>query len=122
MDAFLAAIMPHLLELIAAVATATLAWAAAQARRRWGIEIEARHCEALHSALMTASGTRSPRGCKGAQPLPRRPWSMCGVPDALANLEPSGQHLLDGGSRAGAETARGMNGNRRSLAEKRRAG
>ncbi len=53
MNAFLTAIAPHFLELIAAIVTIIIGWLAAQARARWGIEIEARHREALHSALMT---------------------------------------------------------------------
>ena len=38
---------------MAAILTLIIGWLAAQARARWGIEIEARHREALHSALMT---------------------------------------------------------------------
>ena len=58
MDAFLTVLAPHLLELIAAILTIIIGWLAAQGRARWGIEIEARHREALHSVLMT--GVRSP--------------------------------------------------------------
>ncbi|MGR3593128.1 MAG: hypothetical protein ACU0B9_07440 [Limimaricola soesokkakensis] len=53
MDAFLTALMPHLLELLAAILTLIIGWLAACARARWGVEIEARHREALHSALMS---------------------------------------------------------------------
>ena len=53
MDAFVTALAPHLLELIAAILTIIIGWLAAEARARWGVEIEARHREALHSALTT---------------------------------------------------------------------
>ena len=36
MDAFLSALAPHFLELIAAILTIILGWLAAQARTRWG--------------------------------------------------------------------------------------
>ena len=64
-DALLAALAPHLLELIAALATAIIGWLAAQAKARWGLEIEARHREALHSALMTGVRHALSEGVQG---------------------------------------------------------
>lgn len=49
------ALAPHVLEAIGALITLLLGWLTMQARTRWGIEIEARHREALHSAMMTGA-------------------------------------------------------------------
>lgn len=49
------AVAPHVLEAIGALITLLLGWLTMQARARWGIEIEARHREALHSALTTGA-------------------------------------------------------------------
>ncbi len=46
-------LLPTLLEVIGAILGILLIRATSVARDRWGIEIEARHREALHSALMT---------------------------------------------------------------------
>lgn len=49
------AVAPHVLETIGALITLLLGWLTMQARARWGIEIEARHRDALHSAMMTGA-------------------------------------------------------------------
>ena len=73
MDAFLTALAPQLIELIAAIGTIIIGWLAAQARPL-GIEIEARHREALHSTLMTGR-----RACTRAWPAgPGRRCRACG--------------------------------------------
>jgi hypothetical protein len=96
MDAFLEALAPHLLELIAAIATAILAWAAAKARARWGIEIEARHREALHSALMTgARHALASRLAGQAAVEATLDYVHASVPDARAALKPDPDHLVD---------------------------
>lgn len=53
LQAIYAELLPVILQLIAAVLGVVLLRAANVARDRWGIEIEARHREALHSALVT---------------------------------------------------------------------
>lgn len=69
MQAFLTAlyaeILPLLLQLIAVVIGLVLARLVAVARTRWGIEIDARHREALHSALMTGISAALTRGLRG---------------------------------------------------------
>jgi hypothetical protein len=65
METMLQALAPHLLELIAAILTLIIGWLAAKARVRWGIEIEARHREALHSALMTGVRHALSEGVQG---------------------------------------------------------
>ena len=70
MDAFLTALTAHLIELIAAIGTIILGWLASQARARWGIEIEARHREALHSCLMTGVSYALRAVCRTLRPWP----------------------------------------------------
>lgn len=58
-------VLPLLLQLIAVVVGLVLARVAAVAKDRWGIEIEARHREALHSAIMTGAAAALARGLRG---------------------------------------------------------
>ena len=97
MDAFLTAIAPHLLELIAAVATLIIGWLAAEARARWGIEIEARHREALHSALMTGVRHAISRGLQEREDVSQAAvaYVQTSVPDAVRALKPGPQQLAD---------------------------
>jgi hypothetical protein len=96
-DALLAALAPHLLELIAALATAIIGWLAAQAKARWGLEIEARHREALHSALMTGVRHALSEGVQGRTAITRAAvgYVRVSVPDALAALKPGPGQLTD---------------------------
>jgi hypothetical protein len=96
-DALLAALAPHLLELIAALLTAIIGWLAAQAKARWGLEIEARHREALHSALMTGVKHALSEGVQGRTAITRAAvgYVRVSVPDALAALKPGPGQLTD---------------------------
>ena len=96
-DALLEPLAPHLLELIAAVATAIIAWLAAQAKERWGLEIEARHREALHSALMTGVRHALSEGMQGRTAIARATvdYVRTSVPDALGQLKPSPEQLTN---------------------------
>ena len=96
-DALLAALAPHLLELIAALATAIIGWLAAQAKARWGLEIEARHREALHSALMTGVRHALSEGAQGRTAIAEAAvdYVQTSVPDALAALKPQPDQLKD---------------------------
>ncbi|OHV85819.1 hypothetical protein LCM4579_00160 [Ensifer sp. LCM 4579] len=53
LSGILTAVMPHVLELTSLAVTALVAWLAAWLKLKFKIDIEARHREALHSALMT---------------------------------------------------------------------
>ena len=69
----LASIEPYFLELLSVVITAMLGVAVAFAKDRFGLEIEARHREALHSALMTGARLALSRmGAHGANSAPCR--------------------------------------------------
>lgn len=53
LSGILTAVMPHVLELASLALAALLAWVAAWLKLKFKIDIEAKHREALHSALMT---------------------------------------------------------------------
>ena len=96
LQALYAELLPVLLQLIAAALAMVLLRAAEAARRRWGIEIEARHREALHSALMTGAAAVLKRqltwdSAKAAV----KAYVRRSVPDALAALQPDPQVLDD---------------------------
>ena len=57
----------HLIQLAATLPPSSSDASRPQARARWGIEIEARHREALHSALMTGVRHALARGAAGAR-------------------------------------------------------
>lgn len=96
MDAVLTALAPHLLELIAAILTLIIGWLAVEARTRWGIEIEARHREALHSALMTGVRHALARGLQERDAVAEAAveYVRISVPDALRALKPETQQLV----------------------------
>lgn len=99
----IAAVLPAL----GLVITAVLTWAANELRRRTGIEIEARHRDALQSALMNGVlFALQKSGWVAGQPIPAgilpiaRSYVESSVPDALRQfgIDPSngaGQALLD---------------------------
>jgi len=97
MNDYLTALTPHLLEMIAAVATFILGWLANWARARWSIEIEARHREALHSALMTGVRHALARGLYDQDGVAKAAvdYVRTSVPDALAALKPRQQLLIE---------------------------
>ena len=88
-----------ILPIVATIVTAVIGWAAAQARARWGIEIEARQREALHSALMTGAQLAMSRlGASATQKaleVAAVDYARRSVPGAIAALKPSGSTLHD---------------------------
>ena len=95
-DTFIAAASPGIIDLIGLALTGIIGWAAAAARRKWGIEIEARYREALHSALMTGAqlAMKHELTGKAAIDLVLR-YIKQSVPDAIGNLKPSPDVLTD---------------------------
>lgn len=92
---FYAAVLPLLLTAIAAFLARVLTSAAQVAKDRWGIEIEARHREALHSALMSGVTAALSRGLKGQDAIEAAVvYAQESVPDALARLRPDGDLLV----------------------------
>ena len=91
-----ATVLPLLLSAIAAWLARALITAAGEAKRRWGIEIEARHREALHSALMSGITAALNRGLAGQQAVDAAiSYAARSVPDALAKLEPDAAVLAE---------------------------
>ena len=96
MQSIITAASPHILELLGVLLTGIIGWAAAAARRKWGIEIEARYREALHSALLTGAqlAMKNELTGKAAIDLVLR-YIKQSVPDAIGSLKPSPDVLTD---------------------------
>ena len=85
------AIEPAVLELLALVLTIAIAFAAAQLRAWTGIEIAAKHREALHEAVMSGVLSASKHGmATGTETFRAHVLAhvRASVPDALAYLDP----------------------------------
>lgn len=94
LQAIYAEILPILLQLLAALLGLVLMRAAEAARKRWGIEIEARHREALQSALMSGISAALTRGLRGERAVAAALDHVRGsVPDAMAALAPQPEVL-----------------------------
>ncbi|WP_444452581.1 hypothetical protein ACTTAI_16395 [Rhodobacter capsulatus] len=99
-DAITAMVVQQIvLPIVATIVTAIIGWAAAQARARWGIEIEAKQREALHQALMTGAQLAVTR--LGARATPTAlevsaiEYAQRSVPGAIAALKPRASTLHD---------------------------
>lgn len=87
-------LLPMLLQVIGAILGLLLMRAANMARTRWGIEIEARHREALHSAVMSGITSALTRGLTGSAAIAAAiQHTTRSVPDALAALDPTTEVL-----------------------------
>jgi hypothetical protein len=88
------AILPTLLQLFALFLMAWLVRVSTIAKARWGIEIEARHREALHSAIMSGLQAALGRGLSGPDAIAAAiTHTRASVPDALAALKPAADVL-----------------------------
>ena len=98
-DITAAIIAQVVLPIAGTITTAIIGWAAAQARARWGIEIEARQREALHSALMTgaqlALSRLGPQASQTALTAAAIEYAERSVPGAMTGLKPSVSTLHD---------------------------
>lgn len=91
MSAFLTEIsavtMPALVSLFGTILTIVISRAATVAKSRWGIEIEARHREALHSALMSGVQAALGAGLTGRAVITAATqYAAESVPDAIRAL------------------------------------
>jgi hypothetical protein len=83
-------LLPLLLQFISAILGLILIQGAAIAKQRWGIEIEARHREALHSALMSGIRAALARGDGHSAAITSAiHHATKSVPDAITALNPS---------------------------------
>lgn len=90
----LAEALPVIVQLVGILLAAWIARVAAFAKARWGIEIEARHREALHSALFTgATAVINRQMTTDAAKIAVKGYARRSVPDALAALRPDPQVL-----------------------------
>lgn len=90
MDDLFQAVTPHLLEIAGIILTAIIGWAANTARRKWGIDIEAKYQADLHTALTTAARLALSKQLTGAAAIELiLDYAKRSVPDALAKLNPS---------------------------------
>lgn len=96
MQTIINAAAPHLLDLLGLVLTGIIGWAATAARQKWGIEIEARHREALQSALLTGARLALTHQLTGKAAIDLvLSYIRASVPDAIGNLKPSAEVLTD---------------------------
>lgn len=96
LNAILVAAAPHLLELVGGALAALLSWAAMAARAKWSIDIEARHREALHSALMTGARMALDRALSQASAADLAVgYARASVPGAIKALRPSPDVLVN---------------------------
>ncbi|SEN91027.1 hypothetical protein SAMN04489859_102190 [Paracoccus alcaliphilus] len=90
MENIIAASTPYLLEILGLALTGIIGWAATKAREKWGIDIAARHRDALHSALMTGAQLAVSRELTGRAALDLiLGYVRSSVPDAIGALKPS---------------------------------
>lgn len=83
-------LLPVLLQLLGLILGGLLFGLSRLARQRWGIEIEASHREALHSALMSGVRAAVARGLSGpAATASAVAYAGRSVPDALGALKPA---------------------------------
>ncbi|MFQ6756750.1 hypothetical protein V6Z72_20615 [Cereibacter sphaeroides] len=90
----LTALTPSLLDLAGVVLTALIGLATVRFQRWTGIQIEARHREALHSAIMTAARVAVARGLTrevAAEFVSS--YVRASVPEAMKRLSPSAETL-----------------------------
>lgn len=90
---------PYISEIIGAIVTALIGYVVTLIKAKTGIEIEAKHREALHSALTTGALLALSRLGIGASKADLATaavdYAKASVPDALAKLSPSADTLTD---------------------------
>ena len=89
MENFLTGATPYVLEIVSIGVMTVLGFAANKARQKWGIDIEAKHRDALHTALMTAARLALAKQLTGAVAVDMiLDYAKRSVPDALNKLNP----------------------------------
>lgn len=89
LTALIAAAKPHLMELLGVILTLALTAAADAARRAWGITIEAKHREALHSAILSGVSAAIDRGLSGPAAVDLAiAYAEASSPGAIRKLKP----------------------------------
>lgn len=103
MQTIITAATPHLLEILGLILTAIIGWAASKARQKWGLDIEAKHRDALHQALMTGARLAASRQLDAAKAIDLiLGYVRTSVPDAIGKLNPP-QSVLENLAKAKIE-------------------
>jgi hypothetical protein len=90
LDQIFAQLIPIILTALSAILTTVLVRGSGLIQERWGIEIEARHREALHSALMSGVRAALEQGDDPNSAITSAiAHAVRSVPDAITALEPS---------------------------------
>lgn len=90
LDQVFAQLIPIILTALSAILTTVLVRGSGIIKERWGIEIEARHREALHSALMSGIRAALERGDDRTAAITSAiNHATRSVPDAISALNPS---------------------------------
>ena len=115
MQSIITAASPHIIELLGVLLTGIIGWAAAKARAKWGVDIEARHREALQSALLNGARLALDRQLTGKAAIDLvLTFIRASVPDAIGNLKATPEVLTDLAraklEQAAAEKARDVTG------------
>lgn len=88
--------MPTILEIAGVGLAGALGWAALVAKKRFGLDIEKRHQDALHSALMSGVRAALQKGLTGNAVLNAAvDYARASVPDAIDKLSPHGRVLFE---------------------------
>lgn len=92
MNVFLTALLPPLLDVAGIALAGVLIRVSLIAKQRWGVEIDARHREALHSALMSGIRAALAQGLTGQAAVNAAvDHAARSVPDAIGRLAPTAQ-------------------------------
>jgi hypothetical protein len=103
----LSLLLPHLLEIVGALVALAVAWAAVRFHAWTGIQIQARHREALQSAIMTGVRAALARGIPAPQAVEHAiGYAQSSVPQAIAKLRPT-EPVLHNLARAKLQEAQG---------------
>lgn len=107
MQDFLIAAQPYALEIVGLALTTVIGLAANKARQKWGVEIEAKHRDALHTALMTGARLALAKHLTAAAAIELiLGYVKTSVPDAIGTLRPP-QSVLENLAKAKLEQASG---------------
>lgn len=103
----LSILLPHLLEIVGALVALAVGWAAMRFHAWTGVQIQARHREALQSAVMTGIRAALSRGIAPQQAVEQAiGYAQSSVPQAIAKLRPT-EPVLHNLARAKLQEAQG---------------
>lgn len=103
MNGILDAVSPHALEIVGIGVSLVIGWASTQAARRFGLDIEKRHRDVLHQALMTGARLALAKQLTAAAAIDLiLGYVKTSVPGAVGKLNPP-RSVLEGLAKAKLE-------------------